>query len=101
MGIAALPAPSMDGMAGGGIIAFAGPDGSEVEDPDLEYLNLAEKQRNMALQRAGIMNPANSKMKEYLAKFSPVTPTLRHDAKILDGPQTLLSQVTGVDYTFS
>jgi 2',3'-cyclic-nucleotide 2'-phosphodiesterase (5'-nucleotidase family) len=43
----------------------------------------------------------HSMMKEYLAKFSPVTPTLRHDAKILDGPQTLLSQVTGVDYTFS
>jgi hypothetical protein len=39
-------------------------------------------------------------MKEYLAKFSPVAPVLRHDAKILDGPQTLLSQVTGVDYTF-
>ncbi len=42
----------------------------------------------------------HSMMKEYLAQFSPVTPVLRHDAKILDGPQTLLSQVTGVDYTF-
>jgi S-sulfosulfanyl-L-cysteine sulfohydrolase len=42
----------------------------------------------------------HSMMKEYLQKFSPVTPTLRHDAKILDGPQDLLSQVSGVDYQF-
>jgi hypothetical protein len=80
-GIAALPAPSMDGMAGGGIIAFAGPDGSEVEDPDLEYLNLAEKQRNMALQRAGIMSPANSKMKEFLAKQVGALPGVKESEK--------------------
>lgn len=42
----------------------------------------------------------HSMMKEYLQKFSPVSPTLRHDAKILDGPQDLLSQVSGVDYQF-
>ena len=42
----------------------------------------------------------HSMMKEYLLKFSPVSPTLRHDAKILDGPQDLLSQVSGVDYQF-
>ena len=42
----------------------------------------------------------HSMMKEYLQKFSPVTPILRHDAKILDGPQDLLSQVSGVDYQF-
>jgi 2',3'-cyclic-nucleotide 2'-phosphodiesterase (5'-nucleotidase family) len=42
----------------------------------------------------------HSMMKEYLQKFSPITPTLRHDAKILDGPQDLLSQVSGVDYQF-
>ena len=39
-------------------------------------------------------------MKEYLAANSPVTPTLRQSAKILDGPQTLLSQVSGVDTEF-
>lgn len=39
-------------------------------------------------------------MKEYLAANSPVTPTLRQAAKIVDGPQTLLSQVWGVDYEF-
>jgi hypothetical protein len=79
MGIAALPAPSMDNMAGGGIIAFAA--GDEVEDPDLEYLNLAEKQRNMALQRAGIMNPANSKMKEFLAKQVGALPGVKESEK--------------------
>ncbi len=42
----------------------------------------------------------HSMMKEYLQKFSPVTPILRHDAKILDGPQDLLSQVSGIDYQF-
>lgn len=42
----------------------------------------------------------HSMMKEYLQKFSPITPILRHDAKILDGPQDLLSQVSGIDYQF-
>ena len=39
-------------------------------------------------------------IKEYLKAFSPVTPALRQDAKILDAPQDLLSQVSGVDYKF-
>ena len=42
----------------------------------------------------------HSIMKEYLQKFSPITPTLRQDAKILDASQELLSQVSGVDYKF-
>jgi S-sulfosulfanyl-L-cysteine sulfohydrolase len=42
----------------------------------------------------------HSMLKEYLQKFSPITPILRHDAKILDAPQELLSQVSGVDYKF-
>jgi S-sulfosulfanyl-L-cysteine sulfohydrolase len=42
----------------------------------------------------------HSVIKEYLQKFSPITPTLRHDAKVLDAPQELLSQVSGVDYKF-
>jgi hypothetical protein len=33
-GISALPAPNMQGMAGGGIVAFAGTEGSEVPDPE-------------------------------------------------------------------
>jgi 2',3'-cyclic-nucleotide 2'-phosphodiesterase (5'-nucleotidase family) len=61
---------------------------------------------DMLCRMRGVKEPTNtaytlhSMMKEYLAKFSPVTPVLRHDAKILDGPQDLLSQVTGVDYKF-
>lgn len=39
-------------------------------------------------------------MTEYLSANSPVTPTPPLAAKILDAPQTLLSQVSGVDYTF-
>lgn len=61
---------------------------------------------DMLCRMRGVKEPINtaytlhSMMKEYLAKFSPVTPILRQDAKILDGPQDLLSQVTGVEYSF-
>jgi 2',3'-cyclic-nucleotide 2'-phosphodiesterase (5'-nucleotidase family) len=39
-------------------------------------------------------------MLEYLAVNSPVTPTPPMHAKVLDASQNLLTQVTGVDYTF-
>jgi sulfur-oxidizing protein SoxB len=39
-------------------------------------------------------------MMEYLKLNSPVTPTPFKSAKILDAPDTLLTQVTGVDYQF-
>ncbi len=42
----------------------------------------------------------HSIMKEYLAANSPVTPTPPLNADVLDAPQTLLTQVTGVDYQF-
>ena len=42
----------------------------------------------------------HSVMKEYLKENSPVTPSLPLSAKILDAPQTLLSQVHGVKYQF-
>ena len=42
----------------------------------------------------------HSVIKDYLAANSPVTPTLPLSAKILDAPQTLLSQVRGVKYQF-
>lgn len=42
----------------------------------------------------------HSVMKDYLASNSPVTPIPPMAAKILDGPQTLLTQVHGVDYQF-
>ncbi|CAN5617562.1 bifunctional metallophosphatase/5'-nucleotidase [soil metagenome] len=39
-------------------------------------------------------------MKNYLAANSPVTPTPPLAARILDAPQTLLTQVSGVSYQF-
>lgn len=42
----------------------------------------------------------HSVMKDYLAVNSPVTPTPELNADVLDAPQTLLTQVTGVDYQF-
>jgi 2',3'-cyclic-nucleotide 2'-phosphodiesterase (5'-nucleotidase family) len=42
----------------------------------------------------------HSVMKEYLAANSPVTPKPPQRAQILDAPQTLLTQVSGVDYDF-
>ncbi|MES2558319.1 MAG: 5'-nucleotidase C-terminal domain-containing protein [Bacteroidota bacterium] len=42
----------------------------------------------------------HSLMIEYLKANSPVTPTPQKNAVILDGPETLLTQVTGVDYQF-
>ncbi|MEP7237046.1 MAG: 5'-nucleotidase C-terminal domain-containing protein [Ferruginibacter sp.] len=42
----------------------------------------------------------HSVMKSYLVANSPVTPIPPGNADILDAPQTLLTQVTGVDYKF-
>jgi len=42
----------------------------------------------------------HSVMREYLRKNSPVTPVPPQNAVVLDAPQTLLTQVTGVDYQF-
>lgn len=42
----------------------------------------------------------HSVLREYLSANSPVTPTPPVNADILDAPQTILTQVTGVDYTF-
>lgn len=39
-------------------------------------------------------------VKEYLKAHSPVSPLPEYNAVILDAPPTLLTQVTGVDYTF-
>jgi 2',3'-cyclic-nucleotide 2'-phosphodiesterase (5'-nucleotidase family) len=42
----------------------------------------------------------HSLMIEYIKANSPLTPTPAKNAVILDAPETLLSQVTGVDYQF-
>ena len=61
---------------------------------------------DMLCRIRGVSNASNtvhtlhSVIKEYLLVNSPVTPTPPIAAKILDAPQTLLTQVTVVDYQF-
>jgi 2',3'-cyclic-nucleotide 2'-phosphodiesterase (5'-nucleotidase family) len=61
---------------------------------------------DMLCRIKGVVNAKNTKhtlhsvLKAYLKENSPVTPTPPINAKILDAPQTLLTQVTGVDYKF-
>jgi 2',3'-cyclic-nucleotide 2'-phosphodiesterase (5'-nucleotidase family) len=61
---------------------------------------------DMLCRIKGVQNAHNtphtlhSIMKEYLKANNPVTPTPPMAAKILDAPQTILTQVTGVDYQF-
>ncbi len=62
---------------------------------------------DMLCRIQGVANAKNTSltlhtvMKDYLAANSPVSPIPPMNAKILDGPQTLLTQVTGVDYQFT
>ena len=61
---------------------------------------------DMLCRIKGVSNAINttetlhSVLFEYLAINSPVTPAPLMASKILDAPQTLLTQVTGVDYQF-
>lgn len=61
---------------------------------------------DMLCRMKGVLDAKNttatlhSLMIEYLKANSPVTPTPAKNAKILDAPETLLSQVSGVDYQF-
>ncbi|MBK8699469.1 MAG: 5'-nucleotidase C-terminal domain-containing protein [Saprospiraceae bacterium] len=54
----------------------------------------------------GVKDAANTKFTlhdvvlDYLKNNSPVNPLPQHNAVILDAPETLLTQVSGVDYTF-
>lgn len=57
------------------------------------------RMRNVANAK-NTSNTLHSVMREYLAVNSPVTPVPPENAQILDAPQTLLTQVTGVDYRF-
>ncbi len=79
-------------------------------DPDKAY-NICACERDgdpsdMLCRMRNVSNAKNthhtlhSVMKDYLAANSPVTPTVPLNADILDAPQTLLTQVTGVDYRF-
>jgi 2',3'-cyclic-nucleotide 2'-phosphodiesterase (5'-nucleotidase family) len=79
-------------------------------DPDKTYKICACERDgdpgDMLCRIKGVANGQNTPyslhtvMKEYLSANSPVTPTLPLSAKVLDAPQTLLTQVYGVDYQF-
>nr|WP_294934697.1 bifunctional metallophosphatase/5'-nucleotidase [uncultured Flavobacterium sp.] len=61
---------------------------------------------DMLCRMKGVLDAKNTTstlhtvMREYLTQNSPLTPIPQKNAIILDAPDTLLSQVTGVDYTF-
>ncbi|HOZ50493.1 MAG TPA: 5'-nucleotidase C-terminal domain-containing protein [Chitinophagaceae bacterium] len=61
---------------------------------------------DMLCRIKGVLDAKNTKstlhttMNEYLKVNSPITPTPNKNAHILDAKETLLSQVSGVDYTF-
>ena len=61
---------------------------------------------DMLCRFRGVQDPVNTPyslhqvLRNYLATNSPVTPAPPLAARILDGPQTLLSQVRGVAYEF-
>jgi sulfur-oxidizing protein SoxB len=78
--------------------------------PDKTYVICAcERDGDPVDMLCRIKNVANAKntphtlhsvVKEYLLNNSPVTPVPPLNAKVLDAPQTLLTQVTGVPYIF-
>lgn len=84
--------------------------GNPVLDPLRTYTICAcereEDPQDMLCRLKGVKDARNTRhtlhsmLKEYLKEFSPITPALRADAKILDAPQSLLSQVSRVDYQF-
>lgn len=61
---------------------------------------------DMLCRMKGVKNTKNtphtlhSMMKAYLENNSPVAPLPKQNAQCLDAPQTLLTQVSGVDYEF-
>lgn len=83
---------------------------NEPIDPDKLYSILACERDgdpvDMLCRMKGVIDAKNTTatlhkvMIEYLKQNSPVTPTPQKNAIILDAPETLLTQVTGVDYTF-
>lgn len=79
-------------------------------DPEKTYsIAACERDGDPLDMLCRIKNVANAKntnftlhsvMRDYLRKNSPVTPVPPQNTIVLDAPQTLLTQVTGVDYQF-
>ena len=84
-------------------------NGTPIDDSKLYSILACEREGDpvdMLCRMKGVVDPKNttstlhSVMIDYLKNNSPVTPIPAKSAKALDAPDTLLSQVTGVDYVF-
>jgi|JI9StandDraft_1071089.scaffolds.fasta_scaffold06738_2 sulfur-oxidizing protein SoxB len=84
--------------------------GENVLDPEKVYKICACERdgdpQDMLCRMKNVKNATNTSftlhgvMKSYLTTNSPVTPTPEKNAIALDAPETLLTQVSGVDYQF-
>ena len=84
-------------------------NGDPIDDSKLYSILACEREGDpvdMLCRMKGVVDPKNTTstlhtvMIDYLKNNSPVTPTPTKSAKALDAPDTLLTQVTGVDYVF-
>lgn len=84
-------------------------NGAPIDDSKLYSILACEREGDpvdMLCRMKGVVDPKNTTstlhtvMIDYLKNNSPVTPTPTKSAKALDAPDTLLTQVTGVDYVF-
>ena len=83
--------------------------GAPIDDSKLYSILACERDgdpEDMLCRMKGVVEPKNTTstlhtvMIDYLKNNSPITPTPTKSAKALDAPDTLLTQVTGVDYVF-
>jgi 2',3'-cyclic-nucleotide 2'-phosphodiesterase (5'-nucleotidase family) len=83
--------------------------GAPIDDSKLYSVLACERDgdpEDMLCRIKGVVEPKNTTstlhtvMIDYLKDNSPITPVPAKSAKALDAPDTLLSQVTGVDYVF-
>ena len=83
--------------------------GAPIDDSKLYSILACEREgdpEDMLCRMKGVIDPKNTTstlhtvMIDYLKNNSPVTPIPVKSAKALDAPDTLLTQVTGVDYVF-
>jgi 2',3'-cyclic-nucleotide 2'-phosphodiesterase (5'-nucleotidase family) len=83
--------------------------GASIDDSKLYSVLACERDgdpEDMLCRIKGVVEPKNTTstlhtvMIDYLKNNSPITPVPAKSAKALDAPDTLLSQVTGVDYVF-
>ncbi|MES2780478.1 MAG: 5'-nucleotidase C-terminal domain-containing protein, partial [Bacteroidota bacterium] len=84
-------------------------NGHPVEPEKLYSILACEREgdpEDMLCRMKGVTDAKNTTstlhtvMSAYISTNSPLTPTPEKNAIILDGPDTLLTQVTGVDYQF-